>query len=129
MSQTINDRISIILKDSGLSQTALAETLETSQQHISRLIHGKCQPSRQFINNLCAVYKINKVWLCKGCGSKKQTDLESPLEYMSIANLIENKTHPFYSKIISIIQTYEQLSPSSQAAIDNYITELFKNIK
>lgn len=70
--QTINERIGIILKKSGMKQTAFAEVLKVSQQYISKLIK-EGNPSERFIDDICEKIKINgelinKNWILTGEG-------------------------------------------------------------
>lgn len=70
--QTINERIGIILKKSGMKQTAFAEALKVSQQYISKLIK-EGNPSERLIDDICEKIKINdepinKEWIYTGEG-------------------------------------------------------------
>ena len=67
--QTINDRIRIILDDSGLTRTAFGESLKVSQQYISKLIRTG-NPSDLLISDICEKYDVNEDWLRYGIGEK-----------------------------------------------------------
>lgn len=66
--ETINDRISWCVKDSGLTKTAFAEKIKVSQQFVSNLCLGKTNPSDRTIADICRVFKISEVWLKTGKG-------------------------------------------------------------
>lgn len=63
--QTINDRIGIVLERSGKSKTAFGESLNVSQQYISKLVKTG-NPSELLINDICEKYHIRKEWLLNG---------------------------------------------------------------
>ena len=70
--QTINDRIGIILKKTGMTKTAFAECLKVSQQYISKLIKTG-NPSERLIDDICEKIKIDgesisKKWIQTGEG-------------------------------------------------------------
>ena len=67
--QTINDRIRIILDDSGLTRTAFGESLKVSQQYISKLIRTG-NPSDLLISDICEKYDVSEDWLRYGIGEK-----------------------------------------------------------
>ena len=50
--QTINDRIAIVLEESGKTKTAFGESLSVSQQYISKLIRTG-NPSALLIDDIC----------------------------------------------------------------------------
>lgn len=66
--QTINDRIGIVLKETGKTKTAFAESLKVSQQYISKLIKTG-NPSDLLIEDICQKYNIDENWLRNGVGS------------------------------------------------------------
>ena len=63
--QTINDRIGIVLERSKKSKTAFGESLNVSQQYISKLVKTG-NPSELLINDICEKYHIRKEWLLNG---------------------------------------------------------------
>ena len=72
--QTINDRIAIVLEESGKTKTAFGESLSVSQQYISKLIRTG-NPSALLIDDICEKYRIRKEWLTEGKG-----DMKAPID-------------------------------------------------
>ena len=66
--ETINERISWCVKDSGLTKTAFAEKINVSQSFISRLVSGEKVPSDRTIADICREFNISEVWLRTGDG-------------------------------------------------------------
>ena len=66
--QTIGDRISLVIKRSGLTKTKFAEQLHLSQQFISSLCSGAKQPSDRTIADICREFNVSETWLRDGVG-------------------------------------------------------------
>ena len=66
--QTIGDRISLVIKRSGLTKTKFAEHLHLSQQFISSLCSGAKQPSDRTIADICREFNVSEAWLRDGAG-------------------------------------------------------------
>ena len=66
--QTIGDRISLVIKRSGLTKTKFAEQLHLSQQFISSLCSGAKQPSDRTIADICREFNVSEAWLRDGSG-------------------------------------------------------------
>ena len=69
--QSINDRIRIVLEYSGKNKTAFGESLNVSQQYISKLVRTG-NPSELLIDDICEKYHIRKEWLLIGTGNMEQ---------------------------------------------------------
>ena len=69
--QTIYDRISWVVQDSGLTKTAFAERINVTQQYVSNLCLGKNMPSDRTIADICREFKISEQWLRTGEGDPK----------------------------------------------------------
>ena len=65
---TMNERIEICIKDSGLNKTAFAKKLGVTQPFISKLCSGVSQPSDRTISDICREFRINEAWLRTGEG-------------------------------------------------------------
>ena len=65
---TMNGRIEICIKDSGLNKTAFAKKLGVTQPFISKLCSGVSQPSDRTISDICREFRINETWLRTGEG-------------------------------------------------------------
>lgn len=66
--QTIGDRISLVIKRSGLTKTKFADQLHLSQQFISSLCSGAKQPSDRTIADICREFNVSEAWLRDGAG-------------------------------------------------------------
>ena len=66
--ETISERISWCISDSGLTKTAFAERLNVSQPFISKLASGVSSPSGRTIADICREFGISEEWLRTGSG-------------------------------------------------------------
>ena len=66
--QTIGDRISIVIKRSGLTKTKFAAQLHLSQQFISSICAGLSRPSDRTIADICREFNVSEAWLRDGVG-------------------------------------------------------------
>lgn len=71
--QTISDRISWVVQDSGLTKTAFSDRLNVSQAFISQLCSGVKTPSDRTIADICREFHISELWLRTGEGEPKPT--------------------------------------------------------
>ena len=66
--QTIGDRISLVIKRSGLTKTKFAEQLHLSQPFVSGICSGAKQPSDRTIADICREFNVSEAWLRDGVG-------------------------------------------------------------
>ena len=97
--QTINDRIGIVLERSGKTKTAFGESLNVSQQYISKLVKTG-NPSELLINDICEKYHIRKEWLVDGNGNPDQP-LDRQEEIAKLAgDLFKGQKNSFKERLI-----------------------------
>lgn len=66
--QTIGDRISLVIKRSGLTKTKFAEQLNVSAAYISQMCSGARFPSDRTIADICREFNVSEAWLRDGVG-------------------------------------------------------------
>ena len=66
--QTIGDRISLVIKRSGLTKTKFAEQLNVSAAYISQMCSGARIPSDRTIADICREFNVSEAWLRDGAG-------------------------------------------------------------
>jgi len=81
----IVERIKLIRKDKGLSQTAFGERLGVSRSVINNIESKLVEPKEVFIKALILEFDINEKWLRNGIGkmSKTLSDEEKLMELVS----------------------------------------------
>ncbi len=59
----IQERLAEAIRQSGITQTALAKSLDIRQQTISHYIHGDIMPALDTFANLCAVLDADPAYI------------------------------------------------------------------
>lgn len=127
--QTINDRIAIVIENTQKTKTAFAESLNVSQQYISKLIR-KGNPSDLLISNICEKYRIDEEWLRTGKGNmRKKVSKNREAGYYVEELLEEYADNPFYDLIIDMMKTYIELDDKSKQVVRDSVKKLQENIK
>lgn len=105
--QTINERIGIVLERSGKTKTAFGESLNVSQQYISKLVRTG-NPSELLINDICEKYHVRKEWLLHGIG-----DPDEPLNRKEeiaqlTADLFKGEKNSFKERLILALSRLDE---------------------
>ena len=64
--QTISERISRIVQESGMTKTAFAEKINVSQAFVSQMCSGVKTPSDRTIADICREFGVSEAWLRDG---------------------------------------------------------------
>ncbi|WP_196590380.1 helix-turn-helix domain-containing protein [Pectinatus frisingensis] len=113
MSNTIGDRINIIIEDAKLKKVQFAQILNIDQSYVSRLIKGKGVPSPRLIENICEKFNINDKWLSDGLG-----DMYRPAE----ENILNDPSLDVTDR--EILNSYIRMTPSQRQFIKNWIKNI-----
>lgn len=118
--QTINDRIAIILEESGKTKTAFAKSLKVSQQYISKLTQTG-NPSDILIEDICQKYGYSEDWLRNGTLPKKVFD-----KVTAYLGQIDKGNDEF---IKDLIVAYMELDADSKKALQILTEKMYQNRK
>lgn len=118
--QNINDRIAIILKESGKTKTAFAKSLKVSQQYISKLTKTG-NPSDILIEDICQKYGYNEEWMRNGTQPKKIFD-----KVTAYLGQIDKGNDEF---IKDLIVAYMELDDDSKKALQILTEKMYQNRK
>lgn len=118
----ISDRISQVVKESGLTKTAFAKRINISQPYLSQLCGGGYTPSDRTIADICREFHVRREWLETGDGPMKLPEPEADLEIIN--DLLADTASPTADLIRNIWRTYRQLLPDHQKILDNFIATL-----
>ncbi|MBQ8028421.1 MAG: helix-turn-helix transcriptional regulator [Clostridia bacterium] len=86
--KAIGQRIKLQRKKKNLTQEKLAEMLDVSTEHLSRIETGSYRPSLSLIERICEIFKIEELELMFGDRSNIETNREL---YEKIESLSEDK--------------------------------------
>lgn len=69
--ETTNQRIAMIVKQSGLNKTAFSEKINVSPSMVSLICSGKTGVSDRTISDICRVFGVSEDWLRTGEGEMR----------------------------------------------------------
>jgi transcriptional regulator with XRE-family HTH domain len=64
----MKDRISKIIKNEQLTQSAFAKRINVSQGLVSQMCNGTAAPTDRTISDICREFGVNRIWLETGEG-------------------------------------------------------------
>lgn len=123
----IGNRITQIIKESGLKKVEFAKALNVDQSYVSRLASGEKVPSDRLVDDICERFLVNKEWLVYGTG-----DMHCPAEderAAYVSDLLEGEDDEFYDIIMGIMKTYSELGEKEKQVLRSFAKSFIQNIK
>lgn len=120
--ETISERISWCISDSGLTKTAFAERLNVSQPFISKLASGVSTPSDRTIADICREFGISEEWLRTGSG-EPHIARDKDENFIRICEEINLSDDDLIKRII---RAYWMLEEEEKAAVRKLIDSFSK---
>lgn len=114
----IGERISKIVKDSGLTRTAFAEKIGLTQSYVSGMCLGKKMPGDRTVKDICREFNVNEKWIRTGEGDPyliEDEDLSAMLGKML------HGEPSFKQRLISALM---RMSPEEWALLEKKAWEL-----
>ena len=120
----ISDRISQVVKESGLTKTAFAKRINISQPYLSQLCGGGYTPSDRTIADISREFHVRREWLENGEEPMRHPapDPEQDRSYIDI--LMDTCRSPFPDLVRAILIAYDRASPAGKQAINDYIQQV-----
>ena len=118
----ISDRISQVVKESGLTKTAFAKRINISQPYLSQLCGGGYTPSDRTIADISREFHVRREWLETGEGPMKLPEPDEDLDYIN--RLLADDDAETVRFIKNFLRAYTALPPTDQKVIDNLIRTL-----
>ena len=115
----ISDRISQVVKESGLTKTAFAKRINISQPYLSQLCGGGYTPSDRTIADISREFHVRREWLETGEGPMRLPEPDDDLDYIN--RLLADDDAETVRFIKNFLRAYNDLSPADQKVIDNQI--------
>ena len=123
----ISDRISQVVKESGLTKTAFAKRINISQPYLSQLCGGGYTPSDRTIADICREFSVRREWLETGEGPMKLPEADEDLDYINI--LMESCDSPFKDLIRAILVSYDRATPETKKILSDYIDQVYAELQ
>ena len=118
----ISDRISQVVKESGLTKTAFAKRINISQPYLSQLCGGGYTPSDRTIADISREFHVRREWLETGEGPMKLPEPDEDLDYIN--RLLADDDADTVRFVKNFFRAYNSLTPADQKAINNLIRAL-----
>jgi transcriptional regulator with XRE-family HTH domain len=123
----MNERIKELRMTLKLTQEIFGKHLGVKKNAVSQLESGKNNVTEQMLKAICREFHVSEQWLRDGIGDMfVQPDDETAV---LVSNLLENTDDEFYTLVLDIVRTYQQLQPESQIVFRNFCQQLVKNIQ
>lgn len=113
LSETIGDRILLVIEANNLKKVEFARVLNINQSYVTQLIKGRNQPSDRLIEDICQKYNINEEWLKTGEGEMRRAT--SPL-FLRDSSLDATDRE--------IIESYIRMTPTQRQFIKDWIQSI-----
>lgn len=105
---TINERISSIIEENGLTRTAFGEKVGLSQSYVSAICVGRKVPSARTISDICRKFGINEKWVLTGEGDMNKAVYSLNPEYAKfIIEAVNDNDRDFRKRLVSVLSELE----------------------
>lgn len=112
---TMQERIALLIEESGMTKTAFAQKLNITQPYVSKLLKTG-SPSDRLIEDICEKFEISEEWLRNGTEPMHiQPETFSLDEFVAQHNATDLEKE--------IIKTYFEIDPAIRRQILNHFKE------
>lgn len=99
----IAQRISLIIKEAGVTKSVFAKRINVSQPFVSQLTSGTSTPSDRTISDICREFNVNEGWLRTGEGEmfipiSRDEEIE-----IFIGKMLRDEDNRFKKRLISAL--------------------------
>ena len=126
---TQGERVKEVRKSLNLTMEQFGNKLGVTKVAISNIEKEKRNLTEQMSRAICREFNVSEEWLKTGEGEMYQ-QLSEDEEIAGIVSdlLEEGKDNAFYSVILEIAKTYNELSPASQKVLTEAAEKLADNL-
>ena len=122
----MNNRIEKVRKTLGLTMEKFGERIGgVSKSTISNIEHGNRDLTEHMFKSICREFNVSEEWLRDGTG--EMFSLPEDETAALVSGLLEDPDNEFYSMILNIVRTYEQLQPDAQEVLKDFCKQLVEN--
>lgn len=119
MSNSIGERIGLIIDSCNVKKVHFAERIGVHQTYVSQMVSDKKVPSDRVIRDICEEFNVNEHWLRTGEG-----DMFLPKSTSSLpAELAQSPM------VRAILETYLDLDPQGRALFDRFFADVVARYK
>ncbi len=120
----MNERVKKLRKELNLTLEKFGERLGVTKVAISNIEKGNRNLTDQMFKAICREFDVNEEWLRDGTGEMFCNHDETAALVYNL--MMDSGDNEFYSSVLEVVRTYEQLKPESQQIIRDACKLLFK---
>ncbi len=120
---TINERISLLIKDRGLTQSKFAERIHLTQAHVSRICSGSNEPTGRTISDICREFGVSLAWLEHGDGEMYVQRSANEELALLVTDIMSDADDSFRKRFLSLLMA---LPPDDWIKIERFVDDLQK---
>ena len=120
---TINERISLLIKDRGLTQSKFAERIHLTQAHVSRICSGSNEPTERTISDICREVGVSLAWLEHGDGEMYVQRSANEELALLVTDIMSDADDSFRKRFLSLLMA---LPPDDWIKIERFVDDLQK---
>ena len=121
---TVNERISFLIKDQGLTQSKFADRIHLTQAHVSRICSGTYVPTERTISDICREFNVSLAWLEDGEGEMYVQRSANEELALLVSNIMSDADDSFRKRFLSLLMA---LPPEDWIKIEHFVDSLQKN--
>ena len=125
---TIGARIKYLRKNElCLTMEKFGEKLGVKKNTVSQWESDTNKLPDQMFKSICREFNVNEEWLRNGTGDILIIPEDETASL--VEDLLTDKDNLTYRAILSLVKTYQQLSPESKKIVDKFIHDAIENEK
>lgn len=110
-----------------LTMEKFGERLGVGKTAINKLEKAENHLTKTMFNAICREFNVSEEWLRDGIGDMFVIPEDETAAL--VEDLLTDKDNVTYRAILSLVKTYQQLSPESKKIVDNFIHDAIENEK
>ena len=122
----VNQRVNTLRSTLGLTMEKFGERLGVKKAAVSKWESGD-NISEQIFKAICREFNVSEEWLRDGIGDMFIIPEDETATL--VEDLLTDKDNVTYRAILSLVKTYQQLSPESKKIVDKFIHDAIENEK
>lgn len=126
---TQGERVKTVRKSKEMTMEEFGKRLGVTRTAISNIEKGYRGLTEQMLKSICREFSVDEEWLRTGDGDMPQKLSEEEEVAALVSDLLEDgRENPFFGIILEIVQTYNELSPTSQKVLQEASKKLVENL-
>lgn len=122
--QTIGDRISLVIKHSGLTKTKFADQLNVSAAYISQMCSGARIPSDRTVADICREFNVSEAWLRDGVGEMYVTRTLNQELLLMVNDLMSESDESYRKRFVTALL---ELPPEFWPELERFLKKLARD--